>query len=64
MSGEVETENKVLVIRRIHVKYRLEAGDADRGTIERVHEMHRQSCPLYRTLHSAIDITTTLDMEG
>lgn len=54
----------MLVIRRIRVRYTLKAGDADRATIERVHGMHRESCPLYRTLHSAIDISTELEVEA
>ena len=52
------------MIRRIHVSYRLMAGDADRKTVERVHGAHQMSCPLYRTLHEAIEITTELNLEA
>ncbi|MGI8494293.1 MAG: hypothetical protein ACR2L1_03130 [Pyrinomonadaceae bacterium] len=29
-----------------------------RETIERVHKMHAEHCPVYRSLYKAIDITT------
>jgi len=56
--GEVELEDKVLVIRRIHVRLELKAEEAQRQTAERVHGFYAMSCPLYRTLRSAIAITT------
>ena len=64
MRGEVEKEDDgVIVIRRIHVTYRLEAGEEHRETIERVHGFHAEKCPVYRSIRSSIDITTgyTLD---
>lgn len=64
MTGEVEKEDGVLVIRRIHVVYRLRTDEANRATAERVHEMHHMSCPVYRTLHGCIDITTEVVIEG
>ena len=63
--GEVEKEDGVLVIRRIHVTYRLRDVPPDReGTVRRVHEIHADHCPVYRTLHRCIDITTELELDG
>jgi hypothetical protein len=56
----VELEDKVLVIRRIHVRLELRAAAEHRQTAERVHGFYARSCPLYRTLESAIAITTEL----
>ncbi len=56
--GEIELEQKVLVIKRIHVIYNLTAPEADRETVERVHSVHHEGCPVYRSIHRAIDITT------
>jgi uncharacterized OsmC-like protein len=56
--GEIETEDGVLVIRRIHVTYEIAAPEEARQTIERVHGMHADHCPVYRTLKPAIAITT------
>ena len=56
--GEVETEGKVLVLRRIHVMYQLKAPASAQETVERVHSVHAQSCPVYRSLQGAIAITT------
>lgn len=48
----------MLVLRRVHVRYRLRAEEAQRETIERVHGFHARFCPIYRSLQAAIDITT------
>jgi hypothetical protein len=50
----------VLVIRRIHVRLLLKAPAEQRATAERVHGMFANSCPVYRSLHKAIAITTEL----
>ncbi len=60
----MEKEDGVLVIRRIHVIYRLKAGEEQRETVERVHGVHASRCPVYRTLHRCIDITTEYVLEG
>ncbi len=54
----------VLVIRRIHVTYRLKADEDARETVERVHGMHAEKCPVYRTLRGCIHITTEYVIEG
>lgn len=54
----------MLVIRRIHVTYRLKAGDADRAVIDRVLETHASACPVYRSVHPQIQITTSLELEA
>lgn len=56
--GEVELEENVLVIRRIHVVYEVTAPEDARTTIERVHGFHHDKCPVYRSIGSAIAITT------
>ncbi|MBA3765434.1 MAG: OsmC family protein [Acidobacteria bacterium] len=58
VTGEIETEDKVLIIKRIHVVYHLRAPAAARATIERVHQMHAAHCPVYMSLYKAIEITT------
>jgi uncharacterized OsmC-like protein len=61
--GELEKEEGVLMIRRIHVKLRLKATEEQRATAERVHGMYADRCPVYRTLKDAIAITTELVFE-
>ena len=58
MTGEVEKDDGVLVIKRIHVVYHLRAGAEHAETIERVHGFHHDKCPVYRTIRGSIDITT------
>jgi len=60
VTGEVELEEKVLVIRRIHVRLELKVAPEEREAATRVHGVFAMSCPLYRTLGSAIAITTEL----
>ena len=50
------------MIRRIHVRYRLDLPDEQRATAERVHAMHASKCPVFRSLSGCIDITTELEM--
>ncbi|PYX83655.1 MAG: hypothetical protein DMG70_09700 [Acidobacteria bacterium] len=57
--GEVEKEEGVLVVRRIHVDLRLVASEEVRETVERVHGLYAMRCPLYRTLHNAIQLTSS-----
>jgi uncharacterized OsmC-like protein len=62
VTGEVEQEDGVLVIRRIHVAMKLEAPESARETVERVHGIYAMRCPLYRTLHNAIQLTSSFEI--
>jgi uncharacterized OsmC-like protein len=62
VTGEVETEEGVLVIRRIHVAMRLAASDDTRPTVERVHGVYAMRCPLYRTLHQTIALSSSIEL--
>jgi organic hydroperoxide reductase OsmC/OhrA len=59
---EVELEDGVLVIRRIHVAMRLVAPEEKRATIDRVHGIYAMNCPLYRTLRNAIQLTSSYEL--
>jgi uncharacterized OsmC-like protein len=61
--GEVETEEKILVIRRIHVTYTLRTAPENQGTAERVLGFHAQFCPVARSIGGSIEITTSLVFE-
>ncbi len=62
--GEIELEENVLVIRRIHLRLRLKADDAHRETATRVHGIFADKCPVYRSLKAAIAMTTELIFES
>jgi uncharacterized OsmC-like protein len=47
------------VIRRIHVHLTLAAAADARDVVERVHGVYAMRCPLYRTLHNAIQLTSS-----
>lgn len=62
--GEVETEDGVLVLKRIHVRYRLAIPDERRDEAERVHSFHARFCPVARSLEGAIEVTTELRLSS
>lgn len=64
VTGEVETEDNVLVIRRIHVAMRLIAPESSREVVERVHGFYAMRCPLYRTLHNAIQLSSSYTLDA
>ena len=61
--GEIEVEEGVLVIRRIRMRVRLQAPASQREAVDRVIGIYATKCPVYRSLHKAIDITTELDFQ-
>jgi len=61
--GEIELEDNVLVIRRIHVRLHLKAEEAHREIAVRVHGFFADKCPVYRSLKAAIAMTTELVFE-
>ena len=62
MVGEIETENKVLVTKRIKITLHLVANEEDRETIERVLEVYEDGCPVARSIRNSIEITSKLDL--
>lgn len=60
----VASEDGVLLLRRIHVTYKVKGQGDHREAIERVHGVHQAKCPLYRSLEAAIEISTTLELIG
>jgi uncharacterized OsmC-like protein len=53
----------VLVIKRIHVEYRLRLDpEGDQDKVQRAFERHMPFCPVYRSIGTAIDITTSLKL--
>jgi uncharacterized OsmC-like protein len=62
VTGEVDTDDGVLVIRRIHVTMQLVAPERVRDTVDRTHGFYAMRCPLYRTLHNAIALSSTCEL--
>jgi uncharacterized OsmC-like protein len=60
--GEIENEDGVLVIRRIHVAFNLRAPENTRETVDRVHGFFANKCPIFRSLHTAIEITSSYEL--
>lgn len=53
----------MLVIRRLHVRYRLKLAPDKRAVAERVLGFHADFCPVARTIRDCVAITTALEME-
>jgi uncharacterized OsmC-like protein len=53
----------VLVIKRIHVRYQLRLDpETDREKVQRAFDDHMPRCPVYRSIGTAIEITTELEL--
>lgn len=61
--GEIGKDGKVLVIRRIHVTYRLKLAPDQHEMAQRVHGFHAEYCPVARTIGGCVEITTSLEIE-
>ena len=60
----MQTEDKILVLRRVRVSYQLRIPLEHRETAERVHAFHAQYCPVARSLAGAVECTTELQVES
>ena len=60
--GEIESDGGVLVIRRVHVRFLLKAAEDVRDTVERVHSVYKEKCPVYRSLRPAFEITSACEL--
>ena len=60
--GDVVVDEKVLVIKRIRVNYRLSGCPEDkREAAERAHGLHASRCPVARSIGGSIEISTILN---
>ncbi len=59
--GEVFLDDRVLVIKRIRVRYRLSGcPEGKREAAERAHALHASRCPVARSIGGSIEIVTEL----
>jgi uncharacterized OsmC-like protein len=59
--GEIEVEDGVLVIKRIHVRYSLAGCPLDkREAAERAHAHHASRCPVHKSIGNCIAMSTAL----
>jgi len=60
--GEIESDQGVLVIRRVHVHFLLDGAAQSVETVERIHGMYAGKCPVYKTLRPAFEITSDFEL--
>jgi hypothetical protein len=64
-AGEIETEDGVLVIKRIHVRFTLAVDpDADREKIARAFAHYKPRCPVYRSISGSIAISDEPELDA
>lgn len=61
VTGEIEQEQGVLVVRRIHVRYELAVPRDAREHVERVLAVHAGACPVARTIGRCVDLATVVE---
>lgn len=63
--GEIERDNNVLVIKRIHITYNLtidaQLAEEKAAAIQRAMSIHPAACPVHKSIGSSIQITTELN---
>ncbi|MDQ6899699.1 MAG: OsmC family protein [Candidatus Dormibacteraeota bacterium] len=60
--GEVVVEDKVLVMKRIRVRYDLKGcPEGKREAAERAHAHHASRCPVARSISGSIEIVTGIE---
>jgi uncharacterized OsmC-like protein len=62
VTGEVESEDGVLIIKRIHVKMQLRTSEDHREVVERVLGVFANKCPVFRSIGPAIEITSSYEL--
>ena len=63
VTGYIDTtDDGVLVVRKVHVRYRLRADPGKREVIDRVLDFHARKCPVARTIDGCIEVTTELEL--
>jgi len=63
VTGEVEkADDGVIILRRVHVRYRLQADPEKREAIDRILGFHVSKCPVARSLEGCVEITTELQL--
>ena len=61
VTGDVEKEGRVLVVKRIHVAFKLKLPSDFRAVAERVLGVYAEACPLARSVKGCIDISSSLE---
>lgn len=56
-------DGKVLILRSVHVSYRLQVPAEQRGLAERVHGFHAEFCPVARSIGGAVAVSTELQLD-
>ena len=62
VTGDIESDRGVLVIRKVHVHFLLQATESNRDAVERVHRVYAEKCPVYKTLRPAFEITSDFEL--
>jgi len=63
-TGEIESEDGVLIIKRIHVHFTIRASEEKRPVIERLHGVFAPKCPIFRSLRNSIQITSSYELQA
>jgi len=62
ITGELEVEGGILILKRIHAHYKLRVSGEERETVERVYALHQDRCPVARSVKAAIEVTTSYEL--
>lgn len=62
VTGDIESDHSVLVIRKVHVHFFLHTHEGNKKVVQRVHGVYAEKCPVYKTLRPAFEITSDFEL--
>ena len=61
-TGYLEPRDRVPLLERVHVHYRLTIPAGTRETVDRLLEKHAEKCPTAQSLKGAVEVTWSADI--
>ena len=61
MTGEVEKDEGVLVLKRVNAHFRLKLLEEAREVVERVTAVYQDGCPVARSIGGCVAISTSVE---
>ena len=60
--GRVGKRDGVLVLKAVDVQYRLVTEESQRETVEKVHGVHLDHCPVAQSIVGSVEISTSIEL--
>jgi uncharacterized OsmC-like protein len=62
VEGDIEEENKLLLLTKVHIKYKLSIPKGKRAEAERALQLHDSRCPVSQSVQRGIKVEWSADI--